>query len=68
MIGSFESGANVSLVAKNGTKKIIPLLSIKSHKNFTSGQISEFEVSKGPQPSAGARRRGAERPELLVLI
>ena len=30
MIGSFTSGANVSLVAKNGTKKIIPLLSIKS--------------------------------------
>ena len=30
MIGSFSSGANVSLVAKNGTKKIIPLLSIKS--------------------------------------
>ena len=30
MIGSFASGANVSLVAKNGTKKIIPLLSIKS--------------------------------------
>jgi len=30
MIGSFASGANVSLVAKNGTKKIIPQLSIKS--------------------------------------
>ena len=30
MIGSFASGANVSLVAKNGTKKIIPLPSIKS--------------------------------------
>ena len=30
MIGSFASGTNVSLVAKNGTKKIIPLLSIKS--------------------------------------
>ena len=30
MIGSFESGANISLVAKNGTKKIILLLSIKS--------------------------------------
>ena len=30
MIGSFASGANVSLVAKNVTKKIIPLLSIKS--------------------------------------
>ena len=29
IIGSFASGANVSLVAKNGTKKIIPLLSIK---------------------------------------
>ena len=30
MIGSFASGANVSLVAKVGTKKNIPLLSIKS--------------------------------------
>ena len=30
MIGSFASGTNVSLVAKNGTKKNIPLLSIKS--------------------------------------
>ena len=30
MIGLFASGANVSLVAKNGTKKIIPPLSIKS--------------------------------------
>ena len=30
MIGSFASGAHVSLVAKNGTKKIIPQLSIKS--------------------------------------
>ena len=30
MIGSFASGANVSLVAKNGTKKIISLLSITS--------------------------------------
>ena len=30
MIGSLASGANTSLVAKNGTKKIIPLLSIKS--------------------------------------
>ena len=30
MIGSFASGTNVSSVAKNGTKKIIPLLPIKS--------------------------------------
>ena len=30
MIGSFASGTNVYLVAKNGTKKIIPLLLIKS--------------------------------------
>ena len=30
MIGSFASGANVSLVAKNRTKKIIPLPLIKS--------------------------------------
>jgi len=32
MIGSFASGAHVSLVAKNGTKKIIPLLWIKPSK------------------------------------
>ena len=30
MIGSLASGANAFLVAKNGTKKIIPLLLIKS--------------------------------------
>ena len=30
MIGSFASGSNVSLVDKNGTKKIIPLMSMKS--------------------------------------
>ena len=30
MIGSFTSSANASLVAKNGTKKSIPLLWIKS--------------------------------------
>ena len=30
MIGSFASGATASMVAKNGTKKIIPLLWIKS--------------------------------------
>ena len=30
MIGSFASGAHASLVAKYGTKEIIPLLSIKS--------------------------------------
>ena len=30
MIGSLVSGANVSLVAKNRTRKIIPLLSIRS--------------------------------------
>jgi len=30
MIGSFASGANISFMAKNGTKTIIPLLLIKS--------------------------------------
>ena len=30
MIGTFTSGANAFLVAKNGAKKIIPLPSIKS--------------------------------------
>ena len=39
MIGSFASGANVSLVAKNGTKKIIPLLWIKSSRK---PQIKNF--------------------------
>jgi len=32
MIGSFTIGATASLVAKNGTKKNIPLLQIKSSK------------------------------------
>ena len=39
MIGSFAGGANVSLVVKNGTKKIIPLLWIKSSKK---PQIKKF--------------------------
>ena len=40
MIGTFASGANASLEAKNGTKTIIPLLWI------ISSQILMFEVSK----------------------
>ena len=39
MIGSFASGANVSLLAKNRTKVIIPLLWIKSSKK---PQIKKF--------------------------
>ena len=46
MIGSFISGANVSLVAKNGTKKIIPLLWIKSSKK---PQIKKFHKTNPPK-------------------
>ena len=46
MIGSFASGANVSLVAKNGTKKIIPLLWIKSSKK---PQIKKFDKKDPPK-------------------
>ena len=42
IIGSFASGANAFLVAKNRTKKY----STTVDKIITSGQISEFEVSK----------------------
>ena len=40
------SGANVSLVAKNGTKKIIPLQWIKSSKK---PQIKKFHKTDTPQ-------------------
>ena len=46
MIGSFASGANISLVAKNGTKKIIPLLWIKSSKK---PQIKKFHKTDPPK-------------------
>ena len=46
MIGSFASGANVSLVAKNGTKKIIPLLWIKSSNK---PQIKKFLKTYPPK-------------------
>ena len=46
MIGSFASGANVSLVAKNWTKKIIPLLWIKSSKK---PQIKKFHKTDPPK-------------------
>ena len=42
MIGSFASGANISLVAENGTKNIIPLLWIKSSKK---PQIKKFHIT-----------------------
>merc|ERR1711989_315844 len=45
MIGSFASGANVSLVAKNGTKKNIPLMWIKS---FNKPQIKKFHKTDPP--------------------
>merc|ERR1711867_356219 len=46
MIGSFASGAHVSLVAKNGTKKIIPLLWIKPSKK---PQIKKFYKTDPPK-------------------
>ena len=46
MIGSFASAANVSLVAKNGTKKIIPLLWIKPSKK---PQIKKFYKKDPPK-------------------
>ena len=46
LIGSFASGANVSLVTKNGTKKNIPLLSIKSSKK---PQIKKFHKTDPPK-------------------
>ena len=46
MIGSFASGANVSLVAKNGTKKIIPLMWIKPSKK---PQIKKFYSTDPPK-------------------
>ena len=46
MIGSFASGTNVSLVAKNGTKTIIPLLWIRSSKK---PQIKKFHKTDPPK-------------------
>ena len=45
-MGSLASGANVSLVAKNGTKKIIPLLGIKPSKK---PQIKKFHKTDPPK-------------------
>jgi len=42
---NLQYGANVSLVAKNGTKKIIPLLWIKSSKK---PQIKKFHKNRPP--------------------
>ena len=47
MIGSFASGVNVSLVAKNGTKKIIPLLRIKSSKKPPIKKIKKYPPKVG---------------------
>ena len=46
MIGSLASGANASFVAKNGTKKNIPLLWIKSSKK---PQIKKFHKTDPPK-------------------
>ena len=45
-MGSFASGANVSKVAKNGTIKVIPLLSIEPSKK---PQIKKFPKTDPPQ-------------------
>ena len=45
MIGSFSSGTNVPLVAKNRTIKIIPLLWIKSSKK---PEIKKFHKTDPP--------------------
>ena len=49
MIGSFASGANVSLVAKNGTKKIILLLSIKSSEGDKEASNQKFHKIDPPK-------------------
>ena len=46
MIGSIASGANVFLVATSGTKKISPLLWIKSSKKR---QIKKFHKKDPPK-------------------
>ena len=46
MLGSFAIGTNVSLVAKNRTKRIIPLLWIKSSKK---PQIKKFHKTDPPK-------------------
>ena len=49
MIGSFASGANLSLLAKNGTKKIIPLLSIKSSEVDKEASNKKFHKTDPPK-------------------
>ena len=51
MIGSFASGTNVSLVAKKGTKKIIPLLWMKS---YNKPQIKKFHKIDDPPKSGNS--------------
>ena len=46
MIGSFASSATASMVVKNGTKKIIPILWIKSSKR---PQIKKFHKTDPPK-------------------
>ena len=46
MVGSFASGANTSLVAKNGTQKIIPLLWMKSSKKPQIKKFHKTDPSK----------------------
>ena len=46
MIGLFANGATASLVAKNGTKKLIPLVWIKSSRK---PQIKKFYKTDLPK-------------------
>ena len=70
MIVSFASGAMASLVAKNGAKKLLhncPKVYFWMLL-FKRGPKAPGRARRAPKPSAGARRRGTERPELLVII
>ena len=49
MIGSFASGANVSLVAKNRAKKIIPLLAIKSSPVDKEASNQKVSLNRPPK-------------------
>ena len=53
---------------KNDTQKQPPKIS-KNKNSYKSTEIKKYQKTdpkKAPQPSAGAKRRGVECPELLV--
>ena len=73
MIGSFVSGTMASLVAKNGTKILnnclkvyFWMLLLKRVPKAPIRARRALGARRAPKPSAGARRRGAEHPGLLV--